>query len=672
MATAHSPFQPGEAFSLPSQHWTDENWTDENWSAWTDPFDTMPESELDFWVGGFAPSDVHQDALPARSSSPEDGSDSNPQLTPSSTANDSPGNTDHSDHTSFELVSNNTSSPAERFEEVSLMNSDFSNHLPVNQRVLPSSDATLSSSQQSREPSNGPTYGSREQDWSSSFSTSSGDHAPAASPYNGFVTNESTGTISDNLLADMAIPFRLSQPSEPWATTALQSITWGNIQQPMFPMQQQSFGNAAPYQFNDHMGNYAFETPMGNVPNMYNGLTNLTPPDPYQGQPQHDCYQPLPGPAIHRPQQLVMLPTNSSQPQLQPSSTRADLVQSTRLRFPDHPELTVGQDEMRCDSEIPSTTSDAKALPAKETILSDEDMPDSPSLACKPISPLISEDVGGFKRLATGEPPATVVDPVVADEAPKPEQKPKKRLSLLAWMTDANSLQREQRQQQPGTISHPQTQTQTSCGDAGLQHHDEAEAYQAIERGDTQPATLTAESVKRVSKTGQRDRRTATHTGTTFSRVSNSTNTTLQIRQTTQRPDHVTTKGQFGQPNDGPEMFPSYGHDSFPAYGQFQPTDHMSPPEISVDYSPPVKDNHLNRPPRSIADGETLSPPIRRKLNLTLVVLILHSLIMIRSKPESYAREVRLLRGLPADNSFTSWTWTLAIFAPTYLNASSF
>lgn len=344
MATAHSPFQPGEAFSLPSQHWTDENWTDENWSAWTDPFDTMPESELDFWVGGFAPSDVHQDALPARSSSPEDGSDSNPQLTPSSTANDSPGNTDRSDHTSFELVSNNTNSPAERFEEVSLMNSDFSNHLPVNQRVLPSSDATLSSSQQSREPSNGPTYGSREQDWSSSFSTSSGDHAPAASPYNGFVTNESTGTISDNLLADMAIPFRLSQPSEPWATTALQSITWGNIQQPMFPLQQQSFGNSVPYQFNDHMGNYAFETPMGNVPSMYNGLTNLTPPGPsYQGQPQHDHYQPLPGPAIHRPQQLAMLPTNISHPKPQPSSTRAGLAQSTRLRFPDHPKLSAEQ-----------------------------------------------------------------------------------------------------------------------------------------------------------------------------------------------------------------------------------------------------------------------------------------------------------------------------------------
>lgn len=142
----------------------------------------------------------------------------------------------------------------------------------------------------------------------------------------------------------MAIPFRLSQPSEPWATTALQSITWGNIQQPMFPLQQQSFGNSVPYQFNDHMGNYAFETPMGNVPSMYNGLTNLTPPGPsYQVQPQHDHYQPLPGPAIHRPQQLAMLPTNISHPKPQPSSTRAGLAQSTRLRFPDHPKLSAEQ-----------------------------------------------------------------------------------------------------------------------------------------------------------------------------------------------------------------------------------------------------------------------------------------------------------------------------------------
>lgn len=79
--------------------------------------------------------------------------------------------------------------------------------------------------------------------------------------------------------------------------------------------------------------------------------------------------------------------------------------------------------------------------------------------------------------------------------------------------------------------------------------------------------------------------------------------------------------GQFNQPNDGPEMFPSYGQDSFPAYNN-QPTspsdlgaaDQMSPPEISIDYAPPAKQNNVNpRPPRSLGDGETLSPPMRRK-----------------------------------------------------------
>jgi hypothetical protein len=358
MATAHSPFQPGEAaFTLPSQHWSDENWSDENWSTWTDPFEVMPESELDFWVGGFAPSDVHQqsfehqdssnqDALPAlgSSSSSGDSNDSNAQFTPSSTANDSPGNADHSDHTSSELVSDNTSSPAEHFEDASLMNSDFSDHSPVRQRILPVSGATLLSSQQSREPSNGPNWESREQDWSSSFGTSSEGYAPAASasPYHGYVTNESTGAISDNLLADMAIPFRLSQTSEPWATTALQSITWGNIQHPMFPPQHQSFGNVMPYQFNDPAGNYTLEAPVGNVPNIYTGM--MHPGIPYQSQLQHNHHQLLPGPAIHnRPQQLATLPINSSQPQLQSSSTRADLAQSTRLRYPDHPKLSAEQ-----------------------------------------------------------------------------------------------------------------------------------------------------------------------------------------------------------------------------------------------------------------------------------------------------------------------------------------
>jgi hypothetical protein len=342
MATAHSPFSPGEAL-LSSQHWSD---------CWNDPFEVMPEYELDYWVEEFAPSNVHgqsfdtqalpnQDALPASSSSPEGSNDSNPQFTPSSTADDSPGEADHSDHTSFELISDTTNSPTEHFEEASLMNSDSSNHSPVSQRVLPASNATFSSSQQSRESSNRPTWESREQDWSS-FSTSSEGCAAGTSPYNGLAMTESTGAISDSLLADMTIPFRFSQPSEPWATTALQSMTWGSLQQPMFPIQQQSFANVMPYQFNHHMGNYTLETPVGNVPNIYTGMTPQSLP--YHGQLQHNHYQPLPGQIIHnRPQQLATLPANTSQPQLQPSSTRADLAQSTRLRFPDHPKISAEQ-----------------------------------------------------------------------------------------------------------------------------------------------------------------------------------------------------------------------------------------------------------------------------------------------------------------------------------------
>jgi len=83
--------------------------------------------------------------------------------------------------------------------------------------------------------------------------------------------------------------------------------------------------------------------------------------------------------------------------------------------------------------------------------------------------------------------------------------------------------------------------------------------------------------------------------------------------------------GQFGQTNanEGPELFPSYGQDSFPSYGN-QPTspsdlgaaDQMSPPEISIDYAPPARQNTVNpRPSRSIGDGETLSPPMRRRIH---------------------------------------------------------
>ena len=347
MATTQSPLLPGDAlFGLSSQqYWT---WSDEN-----DPFEVMPESELDLLLDGFASSNIYQqsldyhdspgqDALPASSSSPDDSSDSNAQFTPSSTADDSTGDQDHA---SFEIVSNNTSSPAENFDEASLMNSDLSGHSPVRQRVLPASEATLSFSQHSQESSSGPTWRSQEQSWSPSFTTSSEGHGPSTSPYNGFITNESAGAASNSLLEDMVIPMRPSQPSEPWATTALQSITWGNLQQPMFPMQQESFANVMPYQFNEQLGNFAFETPAETVPNIYTGFAYSGPP--HLGQAQHHRqHQSLPERTIHdRPQPLATLPMNHNIPQTQTqvSGTRADLAQSTRLRHPDHPKLLAEQ-----------------------------------------------------------------------------------------------------------------------------------------------------------------------------------------------------------------------------------------------------------------------------------------------------------------------------------------
>jgi len=368
MATAQSPLLPGAAiFSLSSQHWT---WSDEN-----DPFEAMPESELDFLTDDFVPSNSQQesfasqasssqDALPASSSSPEDSNTADPQFTPSSTADDSPGGIDHSDHASFEFVSENTDSPAGTFDEASLMNSDFSGHSPVYQRILPASDATLSSSQQSREQSDGPTWGAQEQNWSPSFTTSSEGYAPSASPYNGFVTTESTSAASNSLLADLTIPIRLSQSFEPWATTAVRSITWGNPQQPMFPIQQQPFANVMPYRFGDNMGNFELEASVESVPDIYTGFAASSLPYHVQSQNyqyhqhlqhhehhqqhqhQHHQHQLSPEPTVHNiPQQLETLPINPSIPQTQPQapSTRADLAQSTRLRHPQHPKLLAEQ-----------------------------------------------------------------------------------------------------------------------------------------------------------------------------------------------------------------------------------------------------------------------------------------------------------------------------------------
>ncbi|KAL1584508.1 hypothetical protein WHR41_07046 [Cladosporium halotolerans] len=75
--------------------------------------------------------------------------------------------------------------------------------------------------------------------------------------------------------------------------------------------------------------------------------------------------------------------------------------------------------------------------------------------------------------------------------------------------------------------------------------------------------------------------------------------------------------GQFMQPHDSGDMFPSLGQEPFPSYSN-QPTspsdlgaaDQMSPPEISIDYAPPAKNNNIFPRPNSNND-DTLSPPLR-------------------------------------------------------------
>ena len=53
---------------------------------------------------------------------------------------------------------------------------------------------------------------------------------------------------------------------------------------------------------------------------------------------------------------------------------------------------------------------------------------------------------------------------------------------------------------------------------------------------------------------------------------------------------------------------------------------------------------------------------------MTRVTFMLHMLIITRSKSQSYARKVRFPRRFSTNDSFTSWTWTLAVFAATHIN----
>jgi hypothetical protein len=221
----------------------------------------------------------------------------------------------------------------------------------------------------------------------------------------------------------------------------------------------------------------------------------------------------------------------------------------------------------------------------------------STALAPLPEMPLFNTREEYEHWVTTGEPPATFVDPaVVVADAPKRKQKMKKIPAIAAWMGGAPAKPVKTRNgeieqlQQPVNISRPQAQepggqsptlTHTSTASAEpmrtqsrassetsgcsvLQPRpeyvdmdrtvNEAEAYQATERGNTRPATVTAEAVKRPS-TGSHvfgsSRKSTSPSVRTGGRVRVmpegatfyiSHKTALQGRQKTQSPDHVTSK----------------------------------------------------------------------------------------------------------------------------------
>jgi hypothetical protein len=206
-------------------------------------------------------------------------------------------------------------------------------------------------------------------------------------------------------------------------------------------------------------------------------------------------------------QQRVTPPVivNRPQPLSQNSSERADCGQSTELRFPDHPELTVGQDEMRCDPGFPWTTSDVEALSADSSChQSPAGTPPGPSSPLRRPRPRMSSNIDSARHPITSPvlTASELTSPVIRAQRHHRHHRPS---SVVLF--GRPSIQ--QQQKQPVDIGHPQTQIQASGGDADLQHHDKAQAYQANGRGNTQPPTLTAESVAHESKASQRGRRTA-------------------------------------------------------------------------------------------------------------------------------------------------------------------
>ncbi|EME44371.1 hypothetical protein DOTSEDRAFT_152208 [Dothistroma septosporum NZE10] len=75
-----------------------------------------------------------------------------------------------------------------------------------------------------------------------------------------------------------------------------------------------------------------------------------------------------------------------------------------------------------------------------------------------------------------------------------------------------------------------------------------------------------------------------------------------------------TTNAQFGQPQNGYEMFPGMGTEAFPSLQggspiDFGQADHMSPPEINIDFAPPSRVPTTTMEDANSADA--LQPPVR-------------------------------------------------------------
>lgn len=268
------------------------------------------------------------DVQPASSWSQDD---SECHLTPSST-NELP----NAEDSSFDLISNYTSSPVDQVSPFSARSSDFS-HIAAPH----SSDAALSPSNRSRESTDGLHSDPIEQQWSFVSNSSGGDYnttipvTPHSHVHN--IPIQSTGAFNESLLADMNINLvlRPSQQSHPFAApnlhTNVYGPSWGSLQQQHPAVFHQDI-SAQPIQHHHaHPAQPHHPMPAYDMTNVQAAVT-------FGRQPYHGEQLPLPS------QPAYMSPTN----QPQPSSTTVntaykehnrpkELAYSTRRRFPGRP-----------------------------------------------------------------------------------------------------------------------------------------------------------------------------------------------------------------------------------------------------------------------------------------------------------------------------------------------